>query len=234
MKKGTKITLWVVTLVVAILVTLIALGLNSLSNPRVINRLLSRYVPDYAAAVVTVEDVDVTVFSSYPDVQIELAGVRVATPALDSVKENVLVYDTLLRLDTLRLSLCLPRLLNRDVKVNELLLSSPRLNIAERKGKYNFDILIPQEKDTTESEPYRIQWDKVNLTDGIILVSSDSLDLYDLQIDSIYLSSCGQFTDSLLEGDASLALRLEDATVSGVSLGVLLVGHGISRQGNVL
>ena len=213
MKKGTKITLWVVTLVVVILITLIALGLDSLSNPRVINRLLFRYVPDYAAAVVTVEDVDVTVFSSYPDVQIELAGVRVATPALDSVKENVLVYDTLLRLDTLRLSLCLPHLLKRDVKVNELLLSSPRLNIAERKGKYNFDILVPQENDTTESEPYRIQWDKVNLTDGIILVSSDSLDLYDLQIDSIYLSSCGQFTDSLLEGDASLALRLEDATV---------------------
>lgn len=212
MKKAVRIFLWTVAVVIVLSVALVTLGFRSLSDPGVINTLLARYVPRYAHAEVTVCDVDVTLLSSYPDARVELVGVRVATPALDTVGEHVLVYDTLLVLDTLRLNVCLPPLLRREVCVKELLLSRPRLHIAGRKGKYNFDILVPQPEDTTVSEPFCFCWDSVRLVDGMLLFSSDSLAIDDLRIDSLYLSSCGRFADSLLEGDASVALRLADAT----------------------
>ncbi|MBP5477157.1 MAG: hypothetical protein J6Y00_05670 [Paludibacteraceae bacterium] len=117
MSKGAKITLWVVVSLTALVIGLVTLGLKSLSEPGVINALLARYVPRYAHAEVTVCDVDVTLLSSYPDARVELVGVRVATPALDTVGEHVLVYDTLLVLDTLRLNVCLPPLLRREVCV---------------------------------------------------------------------------------------------------------------------
>ncbi len=213
MKKGTKITLWVVTLVATVLVTLIALGLDSLSNPRVINALLARYVPDYACAEVTVEDVDIRLLSTYPDAHVELVGLRVSTPALDSVGAEVLVYDTLLKLDTLRLKICLPPLSQREVRIKGLFLSRPEVNVAERKGKYNFDILLPQEEDTVQSEPFAFYWDSVRLEDGLVRLSSDSLAIENLCIDSLFLASSGLYADSLFEGDASLALRMADATV---------------------
>ena len=193
---------------------LVTFGFRSLSNPEVVNRLLSRYVPRYAHAAVTVEDIDVTLLSTYPDACVELVGLRVSTPSLDTTAgEEVLACDTLLVLDTLRLNLNLPPLLQRGMVINELLLSRPKVNIAERKGRYNFDILVPQPKDTTDSAPWSISWDSVRLDDGLIRLSSDSLNIHDLLIDSLWLASCGQFADSLLEGDAAVALRLADATV---------------------
>lgn len=198
---------------VAVLVTLITLGIRSLSEPRVINALLARYVPDYAHAEVTVEDIDITLISSFPDAQVKIAGLRVSTPVLDTVATEVLAYDTLLQLDTLRLDICLPVLLRRKLQVNRFFLSRPELHLAERKGRYNFDILVPQPEDTTASAPWRIAWDSVRIDDGLICLSSDSLHIYDLRIDSLYLASCGQYADTLFEGDAAVALRIADATV---------------------
>lgn len=212
MRKAFRIALWIAVFVTVLAVSLVTLGLDSLSKPGVINALLARFVPDYACAEVTVEGADIRIVSAYPDAYIELTGVRVSTTALDSAGMEVLVYDTLLRLDTLRLKICLPPLRQREVQVRELFLSRPVVNAAERKGKYNFDILIPQEKDTVPSRPFAFCWDSVRLEEGLVRLSSDSLGTEDMRIDSLYLFSCGRFADSLLQGDASLALRMADAT----------------------
>ncbi len=212
-KKAVKITLWVVALVTTLLVALITLGINSLSKPGVINGLLSRFVPLYAKAEVTVQDAEVRIFSTFPNAYVQFVGVSVSTPALDSAANEVLVYDTLLTLDTLRLNVGLTALLDNEVRINELLLSRPQVHLAERNGRYNFDILVPQEEDTTASEPYNFYWDSVLLSDGLVRLSSDTLSLENLVIDSLFFSSAGQFADTVFEGDAAVALRVEDATV---------------------
>lgn len=217
MKKAIKITLWTVAVLATVLALAVTLGLESLSNPRVINSLLARYVPEYASAQVTVGGADVRLFADFPDAKVELRDVVVATPMLDSAAADVLMYDTLLTLDTLRVGLCVPKLLERKIDISELLIARPVLQLAERKGRYNFDILLPQEQDTTEKEPYRFYWDKVRLTDGTVYVSSDSLSIYRLPIDSIHLYSCGCYADSL-QGSAVVAVRLADATLEGAVL----------------
>lgn len=217
MKKTIKIMLWTVAVLATVLALAVTLGLESLSNPRVINSLLARYVPEYASAQVTVGGADVRLFADFPDARLELRDVVVTTPMLDSAAADVLMYDTLLRLDTLRVGLCVPKLLERKIDISELLIARPVLQLAERKGRYNFDILLPQEQDTTEKEPYRFYWDKVRLTDGRVYVSSDSLSIYRLPIDSIHLYSCGCYADSL-QGSAVVAVRLADATLEGAAL----------------
>ena len=209
--------LWTVAVLATVLALAVTLGLESLSNPRVFNRLLARYVPEYASAQVTVGGADIRLVRPFPDARVELTDVVVATPMLDSAAADVLMYDTLLRLDTLRVGLCVPKLLERKIDISELLIARPVLQLAERKGRYNFDILLPQEQDTTEKEPYRFYWDKVRLTDGTVYVSSDSLSIYRLPIDSIHLYSCGCYADSL-QGSAVVAVRLADATLEGAVL----------------
>lgn len=201
MKKGTRITLSVVGCLVA-LCLMIVVALQVITIQSVTNRLLHRYVPQFVRADASVERLHLRTLSVFPNVEVELVQPVVTSPAL----------DTLLAADTLRVKISPCALAIGRIHLRDVLLSHPRLYLAERNGQYNFDILLPDEDDTdtTATQPFAFEWDTVRLTDGAIYIHSDSLQVDNLTIDSLQIASGGIYQDSTLSAQLNMGLRVAD------------------------
>ncbi|MBR1922759.1 MAG: hypothetical protein IJ838_03285 [Paludibacteraceae bacterium] len=211
MKRGIKILLWIIGLPTG-LCLLVVLLLQGLTVPRVTNRLLHKFVPQAVRADASVERLNLRTLSVFPNVEVELVqpvvtslGARLSLPAT----------DTLLAADTLRVKISPCAIAVGRIHLRDVLLSRPRLYLAERDGHYNFDILLPDkdDTDTTATRPFVFEWDTVRLTDGAVFLHSDSLQVENLTIDSLQVASGGIYQDSTLSARLNMGLRVADAQV---------------------
>ena len=216
---GWWIALIVVVSVIVFIGSLVPISLAVVTTPKVTNKLLAHFVPQFLRADVQVEKLDLRLFSIYPEAEVELRQpiVRVAVPDSLNIDGKAVPFphgDTLFTADTIRVRIRPLELLDHHVDIRSVLVSRPRIYAAQYDSTFNFDIVIPSEEpDTTPSAPMKIEWDSVRLTDGVICVASDSLGIAHLKIDSIFLASNGQFADSALTAFVDAGLRCEDAVV---------------------
>ena len=209
-------------IVVSVLVfigLLVPVSLAVVTTPKVTNKLLAHFVPQFLRADVQVEKLDLRLFSIYPEAELELRQpvIRVSVPDSLNIAGNTMPFphgDTLFTADTIRVRLRPLELLDNHLNIRSVLVSRPHIYLAQYDSTYNFDIVIPSEEpDTTPSQPMKIEWDQVRLTDGVICVASDSIGIAHLAIDSIFVASNGQFADSALAAYIDAGLRCEDARV---------------------
>ena len=100
-------SLIIVAAVVLVLGAIVPICLAVVATPRVTNRLLAHYVPQFLRADVQVAKLNLSIFSTYPDVEVELQRpiVRVAVPDSINLAGRYQAFphgDTLLAADTIR------------------------------------------------------------------------------------------------------------------------------------
>ena len=216
---GWWIALIVIVSVLVFLGSLVPITLAIVTTPKVTNKLLAHFVPQFVRADVQVQKLDLRLFSIYPEAEVQLLQpiVRVNVPDSMLIAGTAIPFphgDTLFTADTIRIRISPLELLERKVNIRSVLISCPHIYAAQYDSTFNFDIVIPDEEpDTIPSEPMQFSWDNVRLTDGVICVASDSLGIVNLQIDSVFVASNGQFADSALSAYVDAGLRCEDALV---------------------
>lgn len=213
-----------ILLIIVCLMALVALAvpiaLHVVTKPKVTNALLERYVPQFVNANAQVEKLNLTIWSSFPDVELELRQpiVRVNVPDSIYVCRQHVPFphgDTLLIADTLRVRMNVMQILDNHIHVNSVLISRPHIYLAQYDSTANYDILPPNdEPDTTASAPWKIEWEDVRLVDGLVCLTSDSLDICQITVDSIFFASNGQYIDTTLSAYVDAGLRCEDAHVN--------------------
>ena len=222
-KTGGYILLTILCLV-ALLVLAVPVGLQIATTPRVTNALLARYVPQFLHADAQVEKMNLRLWSTFPDAELELLQpvVRVEVPDSMRMRGEQIAFphgDTLFTADTLRVRIHLLPLTNRHVHLRSLLLSRPHVYLVQYDSTANYSILPPKdEQDSTASAPWRIEWEDVRLHDGLVCMTSDSLDILHLTADSLCLTSNGQYCDSTLTAYVDAGLRCEDAHLNAKGL----------------
>ena len=209
----------ITTAIVAVLLLLVPASLAIVTTPKVTNRLLAHYIPQFLRADVQVAKLNLSIFSTYPDVEVELQQpiVRVAVPDSINLAGRYQAFphgDTLFAADTIRVRMQPMELLANHVHIRSVLVSRPQVYLTQYDSTANYDIVIPTEDtDTTPSAPMKIEWEHVSLTQGTVSLAVDSLGLSPITVDSIFFASDGQYADSTLSAYVDAGLRCEDARV---------------------
>ena len=209
----------ITTAIVAVLLLLVPASLAIVTTPKVTNRLLAHYVPQFLRADVQVAKLNLSIFSTYPDVEVELQRpiVRVAVPDSINLAGRYQAFphgDTLFAADTIRVRMQPLELLANRVHIRSVLISRPQVYLTQYDSTANYDIVIPSEEpDTTPSAPMKIEWEHVSLTQGTVSLAVDSLGILPITVDSIFFASNGQYADSTLSAYVDAGLRCEDARI---------------------
>ena len=212
-------SLIIVAAVVVALLLVVPISLAVVTIPKVTNALLNHYVPQYLRAEMHVEKMNLRIWSTYPDVELELRQPIIRVDVPDSVvlagQYQAFPHgDTLLAADTIRVRIQPLELLANHVNIRSVLVSRPRIYLTQYDSTANYDIVIPTEDtDTTPSAPMKIEWEDVRLTEGVVCVAIDSLGLTPVTVDSIFFASDGQYADSALAANVDARLRCEDARI---------------------
>ncbi|MCR5050269.1 MAG: hypothetical protein K6A36_04220 [Paludibacteraceae bacterium] len=211
--------LFITAAIAFVLGLVISVSLTVVSKPKVTNALLAHFVPQFVRADVQVEKMNLSIFSTYPDVEVELMHPIVRVDVPDSINlagkyQPFPHSDTLFAADTIRVRIRPLGLLDNHVDIRSVLVSRPQIYLTQYDSTANYDILIPNEEtDTTTSAPMKIDWEQVRLTDGTICMAIDSLDLRPVTADSIYVATNGLYADSALSAYVDAGLRCEDAHI---------------------
>ena len=198
----------IVAVLVAVLVAAFAVCLT-VPKQKVIDRLIALCIPDLREDVqVEIDQMDLTLWSTFPDVEVELIHPVIRVPIPDSV-------STLFAADTLRVRVRPMEIKSDYIRIRSALISRPQLQLIQYDSTSNYNILQP---DTTPSKPMTIAWDQVTLTQGTVFFASDTLDIRGITADSIFISYNGQYADSAWSIYADAALRCEDAEIKAKGL----------------
>ena len=199
-------------IIVAILAATLLLALAvclTVPKQKVIDRLITLCLPSLHEEVqVEIGQMDLRLWSTFPDVEVELIHPVIRVPVPDSV-------STLFAADTLCVRLRPMEIKSDYIRIRSALISRPRLQLIQYDSTANYAILEP---DTTPSQPMTIAWDQVTLTQGTVFFASDSLGIRGINADNIFISTNGHYADSAWSVYADAALRCEDAEIKAKGL----------------
>ena len=204
---------------IAILVLIIAFSpliletyINSESGNRNINELASGYLN----AKVNFKDIKIKVWKNMPNIELELINSEIISKAITDD-----LTDTLLKLDTLRLSVNLKEFIDNDsIIVNEAYLSHPIANVfTTAEGKSNWEIY---ESDTTPDEDtssfnYKIRVKRLFIENLKATYYDEKTDMY-ANLDSTDIEMTGDMDAEVLNLATKLKIKAEyDDGTSNIS-----------------
>lgn len=165
-----KITAWVLGSLVALLVIVMCL-VAWILTPERLTPLVEKYGSQYLKADVKVERVELTVWSSFPSVELDVKGLKLTSRSLEGQPDSVLRAcgpdaPQLLDAGSLHGSINPWKLLGGTISLGDITASEVSLNLVTyAPGVNNFDIIPPSE-DKEESSPWKIRFGDVNLSVG--------------------------------------------------------------------
>lgn len=150
------ITLVVLVVLIAAAVSLLVWTLT----PERLTPLVEKYASEYLDADVTVGRVELTYWSSWPRLEVQVDSLKVVSRALDGMPAELrdrlpAGSDTLLTLRQFRGGVHILNLIAGRIDLYDVLIDGPRANLVNAGGRYaNYDILPPSEAapDTTAFE----------------------------------------------------------------------------------
>lgn len=207
-RKILKRTLIALGSIIAILVLLVAFSpliletyINSESGNKTVNEIAS----DYLNAKVDFKKINIKVWKNMPNIELELVNSEIISKA---IKDDL--TDTLVKFDTLRLSVNVMEFLNNDsIIINEAYLSNPTVNgYVTADGKANWEIY---ESDTTPDEDtsafeYKIRIKQL-LIDDLKATYIDDESQMKASLDSTNLELTGEITAEIIDIATSLKLK---------------------------
>jgi len=121
-------------------------------------------------------EVNVGIFSSFPDLNFDLNKLSV-------VGKDEFAKDTLVKFDKLSTNLDLFSVFGDNIKVKAIILDNPHFNIKVLKGgKANWDIMLPSNDSTsttdTSSSKFKLALNKLQIINGNIIYNDNDLGVY--------------------------------------------------------
>ena len=193
---------------VAILVLLVAFSpliIETYINSEAGNRKVNEIASDYLDAQVDFKKIKLKVWKNMPNVEIELINSEIISKA---IRDDL--TDTLVKFDTLRLSVNVMEFINNDsIIVNEAYLSYPVVRgYVNADGKANWEIY---ETDTTPDEDtssfdYKIRVKRLFIENLQATYTDEALQM-SAALDSTYIEATGEITAKII--DIATELRLK-------------------------
>lgn len=194
--KGTLITLGCILVTLLLLAAFSPLIIQTYVNSESGTKTLNGIVSDYLDAEIDFNKINLKFWKNAPNIELELINSEVISKAI-----NDDLTDTLLKFDTLRLSVNLVEFLENDsIIVNEILLSNPTIKAyTNADGKSNWEIY---ESDTTPDEDttsfdYKIKVKKLNI-ENLKASYEDESSQMKAEVDSTSISLAGDITAELV------------------------------------
>lgn len=167
-----KIFGWTVVSLIG-LVLIILCGLSIYLTPERLTPLVEKYAKEFLNAEIKAESVELTIWSSFPHVRVDLKGIDVESHSLSGVDDSVRKLlppdsDKLAHLNTATAGINLLRLITGDISLSNIAVDGLALNLVEYNDSINnYNIVPPSE---TEEEPSGeipyITVDKVKFTNS--------------------------------------------------------------------
>lgn len=158
---------------------------------------------------ISASEIDITVFSIFPNVGLDLKDFRLSEPY--RTEKN------LIRASHLYLGFNIKNILSKNYKISMLSMDSGFCHLAiDKKGKSNFDILL-ETKDTSKSEPFWLEMEQVKLNNVFFIFSNEQSKMhYRLNIEKASMS--GKFSDNVFDLSCSGNAFVEDITANKLSI----------------
>ncbi len=151
MKKGWKITLISLASLLGLVIVLVVVALWLILTPARLTSIVNKFSDKFILCENHFEDVDLTVFKTFPYVGLNVQGVTLINPVEGAPN------DTLAQVEEIGVGFNVREYLKHgNIEVKKLVLNKAKANIyVSKEGKANYDIFKTSE-DTTASEPFEM------------------------------------------------------------------------------
>lgn len=234
MTKGWKISLISIGSLLGLVIVVIAVALWLVLTPARLTSIVNRLSDKFITCENHFEDVDLTVFKTFPYIGLNVEGVTLINH-LDG-SEN----DTVARINQLSVGINLREYLkNNNIEVTKLVVEDVKANLyTDKVGNCNFDIFKgSDEADTTSNEPFEmpefvsLQSVKVKSLDATYVDESSDLAA---KVDNLCVSVDGTYSKEEL--DATLSLDVDGVTFNmdgdSSKIDAVLNGFAIKIKGS--
>lgn len=216
MKRGWKIAIVSLCSLLGLAVVVVAVALWLLLTPARLTSIVNKLSDKFILCESHFEDVDLTLFKTFPYVGLEVEGVTLINPMESAVS------DTLARIGSVGVGINLREYLkNKNIEVRKLVIDGVSANIYTNKdGKSNYDIFPSSETDTTPSEPFEmpelvsLQSIKIKHFNASYLDESSNMSA---RLDELSLSVDGKYESDNIDGKVRLDVDALDFLLDGDS-----------------
>ncbi|NDC30650.1 MAG: hypothetical protein EBZ58_06895 [Bacteroidetes bacterium] len=158
---------------------------------------------------ISASQIDITVFSIFPNVGLDLKDFRLSEPYHS--EKNII------KASHLYLGFNIQNILSKNYKINMLSIDSGFCHLAlDKKGKSNFDILL-ESKDTGKSEPFWFEMEQVKLNNIFFTFNNEHSKMhYRFNIENTTLS--GKFIDKVFDLTCSANAFVQDITANKLAI----------------
>lgn len=152
MKKGWKIALVSLCSVLGLVIVVAVVALWLVLTPARLTSIVNKLSDKFILCESNFDDVDLTLFKTFPYVGLEVQGVSLVNPMEGAVS------DTLARIGSVGVGINLREYLkNKNIEVTKLVVDDVAANLyTNKEGKSNYDIFPSSDEDTTASEPFEM------------------------------------------------------------------------------
>lgn len=204
MKKGVKITCISLGSLLGLVLIVIGVALWLVFTPARLTSIVNKLSDKYVGCESHFESVDLTLFSTWPDVGLDIHNVTLVNPMEGAPN------DTLLQVGSLVVGMDLKSFLKEGhIVVRQLQLDNTKAHLfVDEQGRANYDI-FPSSDDTTSSAfelPERIMLHAIEVR-NLSATWTDRQHQMEATAEDMNLSVEGDMTDGSLQADLQLACR---------------------------
>ncbi len=178
-------------------------------NQEAIKQYALRQLNAQLKSEISASQIDITVFSIFPNVGLDLKDFRLSEPYHSE--------KNLIRASHLYLGFNIQSILSKNYKINMLSIDSGFCHLAiDKKGKSNFDILLDT-KDTGKSELFWLEMEQVKLSNVFFIFNNEQSKMhYRLNIENTTLSA--KFSDKVFDLTCSANAFVQDITANKLAI----------------
>lgn len=161
-----------VTITVAIVIVVVTISsVLWLLSPERLTPIIEKVASDNLKANVEVGKAELTFWSSFPELKLEVDDLEIVSRTLDSIPESLrrslpANADSLVGFHRLHGALNVPKLLSGEIALNNVLLDRPNLNLLMVNDSINNFDIIPESNDTTETKIPKITINHFEITNA--------------------------------------------------------------------
>lgn len=206
MKKALKITGWTLLSLLAVVLIVVCVAVYVVFTPERLTPIVRKYVPQFVTCEASLDEADLTFFSTFPEFGVRLHNVCLKNPLPGSPS------DTLANIDNLTATIDVWQFLADDaLVVNAVTLEGGYANIyTDTLGRTNYDIVVASddEPDTTATElPFDVlNIHAVKIADLRVRYTDDQNRMH-ASIDDVQANVSGNYAETDMMTDVSLQLQ---------------------------
>ncbi|MGN0186971.1 MAG: AsmA family protein [Paludibacteraceae bacterium] len=206
MKKALKITGWTLLSLVVVVLIVVCVAVYVVFTPERLTPIVRKYVPQFVTCETSLDEADLTFFSTFPEFGVRLRNVCLKNPMCGAPS------DTLANIDNLTATIDVWQFLADDaLVVKAVMLDGGYVNLyTDSLGRTNYDIVVASddEQDTTATDlPFDLLDIHAVQIANLRVLYTDNQNRMRASIDDVQASISGNYAETDVMADVSLQLR---------------------------